>query len=84
MDPSSDVLIASIGAATTLHADFGADWNGGPFGIPYVVVAGTQPRVPMAFEYADESDPGPYPFPADAPIEGGAAAAGAGGRGPRS
>ena len=76
VDPNSDALIASIGAATTLHADFGADWNGGPFGIPYVVVAGTQPRVPMTFDYADESDPGPYPIPADAPIEGGAGSSG--------
>src|SRR5690349_24113863 len=36
-----------------------------------VVVSGTQGRVPVAFEYADESDPGPYPVPADAPVEGG-------------
>jgi hypothetical protein len=36
-----------------------------------VVVAGDQPRVPVEFEYADESDPGPYPIPADVPIEGG-------------
>jgi hypothetical protein len=76
VDPNSDALIASIGGDTTLHADFGADWNGGPFGIPYVVVAGTQARVPMGFDYADESDPGPYPIPPDAPIEGGAAAGG--------
>ena len=40
-------------------------------GIPYVVVAGTQPKIPLSFEYADESDPGPYPIPPDAPIEGG-------------
>ncbi|MGA7501391.1 MAG: hypothetical protein WBX00_32055 [Isosphaeraceae bacterium] len=38
---------------------------------PYVVVPGTQPKVPVKFEYADESDPGPYPIPRDAPIEGG-------------
>lgn len=76
VDPASDVLIASIGAATTLHPDFGADWDGGPFGIPYVVVAGTQPRVPVVFDYADESDPGPYPIPPDAPVEGGAASTG--------
>ena len=71
VDPNSDVLIASIGVTKGLHPDFGADWNGGPFGIPYVVVAGSEPRVPMTFGYADESDPGPYPIPADAPIEGG-------------
>jgi len=76
VDPASDRLIASIGAATRLHPDFGASWNGGPFGIPYVVVAGTEPRVPMTFGYADESDPGPYPFPADAPIEGGPTSSG--------
>jgi hypothetical protein len=71
VDPRSAALIASIGATEHLHPDFGADWDGGPFGIPYVVVAGTQPRVPVAFEYADESDRGPYPVPRDAPVEGG-------------
>lgn len=71
VDPNSDALIASIGLDRTLHPDFGADWNGGPFGIPYVVVTGSQPRVNVTFDYADESDPGPYPIPPDAPIEGG-------------
>ena len=76
VDPDSDVLIASIGLDRGLHPDFGADWDGGPFGIPYVVVSGSQPKVPMAFEYDDESDLGPYPIPADAPIEGGASSSG--------
>lgn len=52
-----------------LHADFG---GGGAYGIPYVTVAGTQPPVPINFtEFGDESDPGPYPIPLGAPIEGG-------------
>jgi hypothetical protein len=72
VDPRSSTLIASIGTRDHLHADFGADWDGGPFGIPYVVVSGSQARVPVSFEYADESDPGPYPVPRTAPIEGGA------------
>lgn len=72
VDPNSANLIASIGLSTGLHPDFGANWNGGPFGIPYVVVAGTQKKVSMTFDYAGESDPGPYPYPANAPIEGGA------------
>lgn len=76
VDPNSANLIASIGTATGLHPDFGANWNGGPFGIPYVVVSGTQAKVPVSFYYADESDPGPYPIPADAPIEGGASSTG--------
>jgi hypothetical protein len=71
VDPRSKALIASIGASDHLHPDFGADWDGGPFGIPYVVVSGTQARVPVSFEYADESDRGRYPIPATAPIEGG-------------
>lgn len=70
--PRSAAWIRSIGEGGTLHPDFGSGtWNGGPIGIPYVVVPGTQPRVPVRFEYADESDPGPYPIPTDAPIEGG-------------
>jgi hypothetical protein len=76
VDPNSENLIASIGANTGLHPDFGANWDGGPFGIPYVVVAGNQPRVAMSFYYSNQSDPGPYPIPYDAPIEGGASSNG--------
>jgi len=76
LDPNSDALIAQIGANTSLHPDFGANYNGGPFGIPYVVVSGTQARVPVSFQYSGESDPGPYPVPRNAPIEGGASSSG--------
>lgn len=76
VDPNSDNIIASIGANDPFHPDFGADLDGEPFGIPYVVVPGNQPRVPMSFDYADESDPGPYPIPANPPIEGGPASSG--------
>ncbi|HEY6059600.1 MAG TPA: hypothetical protein VIV10_03360 [Gemmatimonadales bacterium] len=76
VDPISDALIASIGLTSGLHPDFGANYNGGPFGIPYAVVSGGTPGVPVTFDYADESDPGPYPIPPDAPIEGGAASGG--------
>jgi hypothetical protein len=76
VDPNSDALIASIGLDTGLHPDFGTVWNGAPIGIPYVVVSGNQPRVPVTFDYAGESDPGPYPIPPDAPIEGGANSSG--------
>lgn len=76
VDPNSATLIASIGAGKSLHPDFGASWNGGPFGIPYMVVDNTTPLVPITFQYAGESDPGPYPFPANAPIEGGSASTG--------
>jgi hypothetical protein len=76
LDPDSDLLIDSIGRTAPLHPDFGADWNGGPFGIPYVVVSGDTPKVPVSFQYADESDAGPYPVPPGAPIEGGAASQG--------
>lgn len=68
VDPNSDNLIASIGLAKRLHPDFGPKPEDG---IPYVVVSGNQARVPVQFEENDESDPGPYPIPADAPIEGG-------------
>lgn len=66
-------FIATIGPDTGLHPDFGSGtWDGGPIGIPFVIVPGTQPLVPIFFDYDDESDPGPYPIPPDAPIEGGA------------
>jgi hypothetical protein len=76
VDPNSDALIASIGKAKPLHPDFGTVYNGAPNGIPYVIVDGKQPKVPVAFEYADESDKGPYPIPPDVPIEGGPNGAG--------
>jgi hypothetical protein len=74
VDPNSGTLLASIGLTTGLHPDFGsgAGWTGVPFGIPYIVVSDSQPLVPVFFNYASESDPGPYPIPPDAPIEGGA------------
>jgi hypothetical protein len=72
VDPDSATLVASIGLATSLHPDFGTVWNGAPNGIPYVVVSGSQTKVPITFNaYGDESDPGPYPVPSDAPVEGG-------------
>ena len=57
--------------ATGLHPDFGTVWEGARIGIPYVAVPGTQPKVAIHFtDYGDESDPGPYPVPPDAPVEG--------------
>jgi hypothetical protein len=55
-----------------LHPDFGSgEYNGSDIGIPYTIVAGTQGMVGINFTaYGDESDPGPMPFPANAPIEG--------------
>ena len=75
VDPASDLLIAACGTRN-LHPDFGTTWNGVPIGIPYVIVSGTQAMVPVTFDYAGESDPGPYPIPDDVPIEGGAASGG--------
>jgi hypothetical protein len=70
--PMSATWIASIGAGAPLHPDFGAGpYRGRTIGIPYVVIGPAQPLVPIAFTYADESDPGPYPIPALVPVEGG-------------
>jgi hypothetical protein len=76
LDPDSAGYIAHMDPSAGLHPDFGTVWDGAPNGIPYVVVPGDQPKVPVSFDYADESDPGPYPIPADAPVEGGAASDG--------
>jgi hypothetical protein len=70
--PGSDALIRSIGLGGSVHADFGSGlWDGGPIGIPFTTVGRGQRRVPVSFDYADESDRGPYPIPRSAPIEGG-------------
>ena len=72
VDPNSAALINFIGGGIGLHADFGAgEYNGQSIGIPYVVVGSGQGLVNINFTaYGDESDPGPMPIPADAPIEG--------------
>ncbi|CAG0931277.1 hypothetical protein TFLX_02061 [Thermoflexales bacterium] len=76
VDSHSSAYINTIGAADNVHADFGSgiwpDPGGGPIGIPYIVVPQTQPLVNLNWtESGDESDPGPYPVPTAAPIEGG-------------
>jgi hypothetical protein len=76
LDPNSEAYINTIGADTEVHPDFGSGvWPPGsdsPIGIPYIVVPEGQTPVEILFTlYGDQSDPGPYPVPADAPIEGG-------------
>ena len=67
---NSAAIINSIGANTGLHPDFGSGtWNGGPIGIPYNVVTAAQKKVRVSFDYADESDAGPYPIPAKVKLE---------------
>lgn len=66
VDPRSDAIVAAIGADEPLHPDFGTQ-----YGIPFTTVSGAQKRVPVSFEYADESDKGPYPIPPDVPLENG-------------
>ncbi len=69
---TSSSMVTTIGAGTGFHADFGSGtWDGGPIGIPFVTVGGTQTKYPATFLYADESDRGPYAVPLTAPIEGG-------------
>jgi hypothetical protein len=81
VDDNSAAYINTIGAGSTLHADFGSGvWPPGsnsPIGIPFVEVGAEQPDVAINYTaYGDESDPGPFPIPADAPIEGGPDAGG--------
>ena len=71
VDAASDRILMRIGLDQPLHPDFGTEYNGAPIGIPYVVVGKGQPKAPVIFTHAEESDPGPYPIPPDAPIEGG-------------
>ena len=69
VDPMSDAYVASIGAGGHLHPDTGSDPS---YGIPYTVVGPGQALVPINFTaYGDQSDPGPYPVPPDAPVEAG-------------
>ncbi len=68
----SAATIATIGPTKTMHADFGSGlWDGGPIGIPITIVGKGQAKSAVRFDYADESDRGPYPIPAGVKIEGG-------------
>jgi hypothetical protein len=74
VSPLSAQYIAAIGANLDLHPDFGHERS---YGIPYAVVPADQPKVPIHFTaYGDQSDPGPYPIPPGAPVEGGHNASG--------
>src|SRR5579862_4014782 len=69
---NSAAMIRAIGLDSPVHADFGSGlYDGETIGIPYNVVADATPKVHVRFDYADESDKGPYPIPAHPKIEGG-------------
>jgi hypothetical protein len=66
-------LVSMSSSTTNLHPDFGPSGDASaPYGIPFVIVNPKHPLVHVSFDYADESDRGPYPFGASTPIEGGA------------
>jgi hypothetical protein len=74
---SSSTWVTTIGSTKTVHADFGSGiYDGGPIGIPFITVSGSQTKYPATFTYADESDAGPYAIPLTAPIEGGSQSTG--------
>jgi hypothetical protein len=74
---NSPQIVNSIGAGAGLHADFGSGlWEGAPIGIPITVVGRKQAKSHVWFEYADESDRGPYPIPRNVKIEGGRSSTG--------
>lgn len=74
VDPNSNSIITNWVGAVKIHPDWGTDPT---YGIPYVVVDGNQPLVNVNLQaYGDESDPGPMPVPANAPVEGGSSSSG--------
>ncbi|EMJ94135.1 hypothetical protein [Leptospira alstonii] len=67
----SEAYVRSIGTQKKLKADFGSGlWEGSPIGIPFILTSEVSP-VAVSFEYSEESEPGPYPIPPNAPVEGG-------------
>jgi hypothetical protein len=70
-DPRSNAYIAYIDShgGDHLHPDFGSPRA---YGFPYAVVGAGQRKLPIHYTaYGDESDPGPFPVPPRAPVEGG-------------
>jgi hypothetical protein len=68
--PNSNNYVASIGAATDIHPDFGTYYEEHPMGISYNLVGSGQAMISTTFEYEGESDPGPYPIPIPPLVEG--------------
>jgi hypothetical protein len=64
VDATNTSKMNALIGAVNIHPDFGSG-----YGIPITVVPQSQAAVPIVFDtYADESDPGPYPFPGPANI----------------
>jgi hypothetical protein len=78
VDPDSATWLAAMDASTTnLHPDYGPSGNKKiPYGIPWTIVTPSTPLTPIKFQYASQSDKGPYPFTSTTPIEGGQHAGG--------
>ncbi len=75
--PRNSAYLQSIGASKALHPDFGTVLEGAAWGIPYITVSASQAKVEIHYtHYGDESDPGPYPIPLSAPVEGGSSSSG--------
>src|SRR3989440_12984787 len=70
-------MASTNGGSTRLHPDFGSSGDpNAPYGIPWIAVPDSHSKATPSFDYADESDPGPYPFGPDTPIEGGQSSTG--------
>jgi hypothetical protein len=78
VDPMSAWMIQRSGVRTDaedgrlrpVQPDFGAPWGTFTrFGMPINLVNSATPKVPVTFTYAGESDPGPYPIPANPSVE---------------
>ena len=77
VDSHSAAWLASMDSATAyLHPDFGPNPGRFPYGIPFNIVTSAHPLVPIKFQYAGQSDKGPYPFGPTTLIEGGKNAGG--------
>jgi hypothetical protein len=77
IDSHSAAWLRSMDSASTfLHPDFGPNQGGYPYGIPFIIVTNAHKKIRIKFQYASESNRGPYPFGPDTPIEGGKSAGG--------
>jgi hypothetical protein len=78
VDRRSTAWLAHMAAGSTfLHPDYGPAGGGArPYGLPWQVTSPHPAFVRIRFQYASESNRGPYPFSARTPIEGGPHATG--------